>query len=93
MVPAVTGDRRGEGNGLPAACSRVAEGSRGKQRARRTPQVHNIRAGVPRGPVELDAGDRSCDRRRELDADLDRLAIVEIQVRGIARREEALRFH
>ena len=85
------GDWRGEGYRLPTSCARAAEGSRREQRAGRTPQVYNIRTGVPRGPVELDAGYRSCHRRRELDADLDRLAIIDRQSRSIGRREEALR--
>ena len=85
------GHRRGKCHRLPAGCTRVAEGSLGKQRPRRAPQVRNIRAGVPRGPVELDAGDRPCNRRRELDADFELFPIVGSQSRSIARREEALR--
>ena len=87
-------DRAREGRRLPAGRALVGEGHLREPRAGRRPQAAGVRAGVGRGLVEADAGDRAVVVGLELHAELDRVGVERIDDAGGGEVEDRdLRHH
>ena len=75
-------DGRGQGDLLPAAGGATGHGDACQERAPTRPQIHDVGPGVVRSLVESDGGDPPGDVAAELDAELDGIRIVRVEVRG-----------